>query len=75
LRESLGGEFTNGYIIGIAGYVDGYSREFVDRAVAAGFGRNAPHLPSVDPEYGKLLMEQMLLAAGCRVLYGHSGAV
>lgn len=69
-RESLGGEFTNGYIIGIAGYVDGYSREFVDRADAAGFARNAPHLPSVDPEYAKLLMEQMLLAAGCRVLYG-----
>ena len=70
MRESLGGLYTNGFITGMAGYVDGYAREFIDRMDKAGYARVRPHLPSIDPEAGKLMMEQMVLAAGCRILYG-----
>ncbi len=70
MRESLGGLYTNGYITGMAGYVDGYAKEFIDRMDKAGHALVRPHLPSIDPEAGKLMMEQMVLAAGCRILYG-----
>ena len=69
-RESLGGLYTNGYITGMAGYVDGYAKEFIDRMDKAGHAMVRPHLPTIDPEAGKVMMEQMLLAAGCRILYG-----
>ena len=70
MRESLGGLYTNGYITGMAGYVDGYAKEFIDRMDKAGHACVKPHLPTIDPEAGKLMMEQMVLAAGCRILYG-----
>ena len=70
LRESLGGLYTNGYISGMAGYVDGYAKEFLERMDAQGYACMKPHLPSVDPEAAKVVMEQMLLQAGCRILYG-----
>ena len=69
-RESLGGLYTNGYITGMAGYVDGYAKEFIDRMDKAGHAIVRPHLPTIDPEAGKVMMEQMLLAEGCRILYG-----
>ena len=69
-RESLGGLYTNGYITGMAGYVDGYALEFLQRMEKKGYALMKPHLPSIDPEAGKVMMEQMLLAAGCRILYG-----
>lgn len=69
-RESLGGLYTNGYITGMAGYVDGYAKEFIDRMDKAGHAFVRPHLPTIDPEAGKVMMEQMLIAAGCRVLFG-----
>ncbi len=69
-RESLGGLYTNGYITGMAGYVDGYALEFLQRMEKKGYAEMKPHLPSIDPEAGKGMMEQMLLAAGCRILYG-----
>ena len=67
-RESLGGLYTNGYITGMAGYVDGYAKEFIDRMDKAGHAIVRPHLPTIDPEAGKVMMEQMLLAEGCRIL-------
>jgi hypothetical protein len=54
----------------MAGYVDGYAKEFLERMDAAGHACMKPHLPSIDPEAGKIMMEQMLLQAGCRILYG-----
>ena len=70
LRESLGGLYTNGYITGMAGYVDGYALEFLQNMDKKGYACMKPHLPSIDPEAGKVVMEQMLLRAGCRILYG-----
>ena len=69
-RESLGGLYTNGYITGMAGYVDGYALEFLQKMDKKGYACMKPHLPSIDPEAGKVMMEQMLLQAGCRILYG-----
>ena len=69
-RESLGGLCTNGYITGIAGHVDGICREWVERLAAIGAAIPRPHLPAVEPEQGKVMLEQMLLQAGCRILYG-----
>ena len=69
-RESLGGLCTNGYISGIAGLVEGLCEEWVDRLAAKGAALKRPHLPVIEPEMGKMELEQMLLQAGCRVLYG-----
>ena len=69
-RESLGGLCTNGYISGIAGVVEGLCEEWVDRLAAKGAALKRPHLPVIEPEMGKMELEQMLLQAGCRVLYG-----
>lgn len=69
-RESLGGLCTNGYITGIAGHVDGICKEWVERLAANGDAVIRPHLPAVEPEHGKVMLEQMLLQAGCRILYG-----
>ena len=69
-RESLGGLCTNGYISGIAGLVEGLCEEWIDRLVAKGAALKRPHLPVIEPEMGKMELEQMLLQAGCRVLYG-----
>ncbi len=69
-RESLGGLCTNGYISGIAGVVEGLCEEWVDRLAAKGAALKRPHLPVIEPEMGKMELEQMLLQAGCRILYG-----
>lgn len=69
-RESLGGLCTNGYITGIAGHVDGLCEEWVKRLAENGNAVVRPHMPAVEPEMGKVMLEHMLLAAGCRILYG-----
>jgi hypothetical protein len=69
-RESLGGICTNGYVSGIAGAVEGICEEWVDRLAAKGAALKRPHLPVIEPEMGKMELEQMLLQAGCRILYG-----
>lgn len=70
MRESLGGLFTNGYITGAAGCIDGLGKEFYDRLNKQGDVTVKPHQPVIEPEKGKVMMEQMLLKAGCRILYG-----
>jgi hypothetical protein len=67
---SLGGLATNGYVTGVAGMVDGNCREWLDRLDAEGYLYNRPHLPTFDPEKAKLMLEQMLLEAGAKILYG-----
>ena len=68
-RESLGGLVTNGYITGIAGCVDGLCREWLDRLDAEGHATMRAHLPVVEPEYGRVMLEQMVLQSGARILY------
>ena len=68
--QSLGGLVTNGYITGIAGCVDGLVKEWLDRLNAEGHATMRPHLPVVEPEYGRVMLEQMVLQAGARILYG-----
>ncbi len=70
LRESLGGLCTNGYITGIAGNVDGLAKEWVERLAAEGHAVVRPHLPVVEPEFGKMMLEEMVLQSGARILYG-----
>jgi hypothetical protein len=70
VRESLGGLCTNGYITGIAGLVDGICKEWLERLDAEGHAVMQPHLPTVEPEFGKAMLEYMTLQAGCRILYG-----
>lgn len=69
-RESLGGLCTNGYITGIAGHVDGLCEEWVKRLAQQGNAIIRPHMPAIEPENGKVMLEQMLLQSGCRILYG-----
>ena len=69
-QSSLGGLATNGYVNGIAGMVEGNCREWLDRMAAKGALIERPHLPSIDPEKGKLVLEEMLLEAGVKILYG-----
>ena len=69
-RESLGGLVTNGYITGIAGCVDGLCKEWLDRLDAEGHATMRPHLPVIEPEYGRVMLEQMVLQSGARILYG-----
>lgn len=69
-RESLGGLFTNGYITGAAGCIDGIGKEFYERMTRQGDVTEKPHQPVIEPEKGKVMMEQMLLNSGCRILYG-----
>ena len=72
LRESLGGLCTNGYITGMAGVIDGLSKEWIERLSAEGHAvvRPEQHVHNVEPEYGKAMLEQMVLQSGCRILYG-----
>jgi hypothetical protein len=67
---SLGGLATNGYVTGVAGEIVGNCREWLDKMDSAGYLLNQPHLPAIDPEKGKFVLENMLLEAGARVLYG-----
>ncbi|MBN1189113.1 MAG: FAD-dependent oxidoreductase [Dehalococcoidales bacterium] len=67
---SLGGLATNGYVTGVAGEVVGNCQEWLGRMDAEGCLINRPHLPAIDPDKGKFILEQMLLEAGARILYG-----
>jgi hypothetical protein len=69
-QSSLGGLATNGYVTGVAGMIDGNCREWMDRLEADGSLINRPHLPAIDPEKGKFVLESMVLEAGARILYG-----
>jgi hypothetical protein len=68
--SSLGGLATNGYVTGVAGMIEGMCKEWLDRLDAEGDLISRPHLPAIDPEKGKFMLERMLLEAGGRVLYG-----
>jgi hypothetical protein len=67
---SLGGLATNGYVTGVAGEIVGNCREWLNKMDAAGYLFNQPHLPAIDPEKAKIILENMLIEAGVRVLYG-----
>ncbi len=70
---SLGGLATNGYVPQVAGGIEGICLEFTKRLDSIGqmrrrykdYYRN----PVFEPEYGKLVLEQMLFEAGARVIY------
>lgn len=79
---SLGGLATNGYVPSVAGCVEGISLEFCKRLEEIGQLRNGVklslkletrenyyHCPSFEPEYGKIVLEDMLMEAGARVIY------
>ena len=69
-QTSLGGLATNGYVTGIAGVLEGNCKEWLDKMETEGFLFKRPHLPAIDPERGKLVLEEMLLESGARILYG-----
>jgi hypothetical protein len=69
-QTSLGGLATNGYVTGVAGMIEGTCKEWLERLDAEGYLYNRPHLPTIDPERGKFVLEGMLLEAGARILYG-----
>lgn len=69
-ETSLGGLATNGYVTGIAGMIEGICKEWLDRLEAEGDLFKRPHLPTIDPEKGKIMLERMLLEAGGRILFG-----
>ena len=69
-QTSLGGLATNGYVTGVAGMIEGNCKEWLDRLDAEGDLYQRPHTPAIDPEKGKLMLEQMLLENGARILYG-----
>ena len=72
---TLGGLATNGYVPQVAGNIEGICLEFTERLDAMGqlkkidpskdYYRN----PSFEPEYGKIVLEDMMLEAGARVIY------
>jgi hypothetical protein len=69
-QNSLGGLATNGYVTGVAGMVEGNCKEWMDRMDKEGALIDRPHLPAIDPEKGKFVLESMLVEAGARILYG-----
>ena len=68
--QSMGGLATNGYVTGVAGVCEGVCKEWVDRLAADGDAIIRPHLPAIDPDKGKLMLERMMVESGCRILYG-----
>lgn len=72
---TLGGLATNGYVPQVAGNIEGICLEFTERLDKIGqlkklfpekdYYRN----PSFEPEYGKIVLEDMMLEAGARVIY------
>ena len=66
-QTSLGGLATNGYVTGVAGMIEGICREWLDKMDAEGYLHNRPHLPAIDPEKGKFVLERMVLDAGARI--------
>ena len=68
-QGTLGGLATNGLVTGVAGMIEGICKEFLNRMDAEGALIPRPHLPSFDPEKGKIVLERMLLEAGVKILY------
>ncbi len=72
---SLGGLATNGYVPQVAGGIEGICLEFVQRLEKIGQLRKmSPDHdfywnPSFEPEYGKIVLEDMVFEAGSRVIY------
>lgn len=72
---TLGGLATNGYVPQIAGGIEGICLEFTQRLDAIGQlrkidpSKNYYRNPSFEPEYGKLVLEDMLFEAGSRIIY------
>ena len=72
---SLGGLATNGYVPQIAGGLEGVCLEFAQRLDAIGQLRKIDpskdyyRNPSFEPEYGKLVLEDMVFESGSRILY------
>ena len=72
---TLGGLATNGYVPQIAGGVEGICLEFAQRLDAIGqlrkrdISKDYYRNPSFEPEYGKLVLEDMLFGAGSRIVY------
>ncbi len=70
---TLGGLATNGYVPQVAGNIEGICLEYVQRLKEIGMLRSASEEyfrnPSFDPEYGKFVLENMVTAAGARIIY------
>ena len=70
---SLGGLATNGYVPQIAGGIEGICLEFAQRLDAKGQLRRRSQEyyrnPIFEPEYGKLVLEEMVFEAGARIVY------
>ncbi len=72
---TLGGLATNGYVPQIAGGIEGICLEFTQRLDKIGQLRKIDPTkdyyrnPSFEPEYGKIVLEDMLFEAGSRVIY------
>ncbi|MBQ9890460.1 MAG: FAD-dependent oxidoreductase [Firmicutes bacterium] len=70
---ALGGIATSGYVTGIAGCVEGMSKEWFERMVELGWGRKLPNDLKhcvFDPSKAKMMLERMICEQGGRVLYG-----
>ncbi len=72
---TLGGLATNGYVPQVAGGIEGICLEFTQRLDRIGQlrslypGKDYYRNPSFEPEYGKLVLEDMLFEAGSRIIY------
>lgn len=73
---SLGGLATNGYVPQIAGNIEGICLEFAKKLEDIGqlvnqFGKEKGYYrnPLFEPEYGKMVLENMVTREGARVLY------
>ena len=72
---SLGGLATNGYVPSVAGGIEGICLEFVKRLDELGQVRKREpekdyyRNPTFEPEFGKIVLEEMVTAAGARILY------
>ncbi len=71
---TLGGLATNGYVPQVAGNIEGICLEFCQKLDEAGqllqrgdvdYYRN----PSFEPEWGKLILESMVVSSGARIMY------
>jgi len=72
---TLGGLATNGYVPQIAGGIEGICLEFAERLDSIGQlkkrdpSKNYYRNPSFEPEYGKIVLEDMVFEAGARIIY------
>jgi hypothetical protein len=71
---TLGGLATNGCVLQIAGCIEGICLEYVQQLdtlgkLRKGNDKDYYRNPSFDPEFGKLVFENMVIGSGCRILY------